>query len=193
MIIKIVGCDPSLSNFGFVQATIDTDSGQIIPSRLELVETQPGKSKTVRKNSDDLDRCRLLSEGLKRNTQGNTLCFVEMPVGSQSARAMASYGACMGILSACEIPLVQLTPTQVKMATVGSKTASKEEMIAWAYEQYPNLNWIPGTKKSKNAGFLANKNEHLADAVATLHAGVKSEDFRSLVSILNMNSVNLSA
>jgi Holliday junction resolvasome RuvABC endonuclease subunit len=191
MFIKVLGCDPSLSNFGFVQATIDVSTNTITPLTLDLVETAPGKNKKVRKNSDDIDRCRLLSQGLKRNTQGNMICFVEMPVGSQSARAMASYGACMGILSACDIPLVQLTPNEIKMSTVGSKTASKEDMITWAYNLYPHLNWIAGTKKSKNAGQLANKNEHLADAVATLHAGIKSEDFRSVVSILKMTDASL--
>ena len=186
MIINILGVDPSLQNFGFVQATINTQTDEIIPLSLELVETKPSKVKQVRKNSDDLYRCQLLTEGLARNCEGNAVAFVEMPFGSQSARAMASYGACMGILSACPIPVIQLTPLQVKMATVGSKTASKEEMIAWAYTLYPDLNWIKGTKKSKNLGNLANKNEHLADAIATLHAGIKHEDFRSVVSVLRM-------
>lgn len=188
MIVNVLGCDPSLSNFGFVQAKINTETNEIIPISLELVETAPGKSKTVRKNSDDLDRCKLLTAGLIENSKGNAVCFTEMPVGSQSARAMASYGACMGVLSACPIPIIQLTPTQVKVASVGSKTASKEDMIEWAYNLYPHLNWVKGTVKSKNVGNLANKNEHLADAIATLHAGVKSEDFRSVVSILKMTN-----
>lgn len=186
MRIPVLGGDPSLSNFGFVEAFVETESNLIIPERLELIETAPGKDKRVRKNNDDLERCRKHSEALTRLSEGKAVAFIEMPVGSQSARAMASYGACMGILSACPIPLIQLTPFEVKLATVGYKTASKEEMIEWAYTMYPELNWIKGTSKSKNVANLANKNEHLADAVATIHAGVSHEDFRSVVSMLRM-------
>jgi len=186
MIINVLGCDPALSNFGLAQAQIDTDTGEIKPLRLDLAETAPSKNKKVRKNNDDLERCRKLTEALRKNSNGASVCFVEMPVGSQSARAMASYGACMGILSGSPLPLIQLTPKEVKEAAVGNPNASKEEMIAWAYEKYPDLNWIKGDSRSKNPGNLANKNEHLADAIATLHAGVNHEDFRSVVSILRM-------
>lgn len=64
------------------------------------------------------------------------MVVVEVPVGSQSARSMASYGICIGILASITKPMIQVTPTEVKMATVGSKTASKQDMIDWATSAY---------------------------------------------------------
>ena len=178
MKIKVVGLDPSLNNWGIAYALIDVDTLELSITDLELVETEPGKAKTVRKNSDDIVRARALSQALSRATVGTTVAFCEVPVGSQSARAMASYGICVGVLGGCGAPLVELTPYEVKIAAVGSKTAAKEEMIEWATALYPNAPWL------KRAGRPVAKNEHLADAVATIHAGMKTEQFQSVLRML---------
>lgn len=174
-----LGCDPSMRNFGLVKVQIDLDTmsiDQIL--EMKLIETTSGDTKRVRKNSDDLDRCRALSAGLHQALSGCQISFAEMPVGSQSARAMASYGMCMGILSQIQIPLIQLTPTEVKLAATGDKNATKREMITWASSQFPQAGWFKGRSG------LGDKNEHLADALGAIKAGLKHEDFLGYMTIM---------
>ncbi len=56
-VIKVVGVDPSMSNFGLAIGTLDLDTDKLEIHGLELVETKAGGTKkTVRVNSDDLRR-----------------------------------------------------------------------------------------------------------------------------------------
>lgn len=182
--LNVIGIDISLRNLGISKGTIDLVSGEIVISDLVLTETEANKktAKVVRKNSDDLDRAQLLHAALQQHSKGAALAFVEVPVGSQSARAMASYGICVGVLASCPIPLIQVTPTEVKLAGAGTKTATKEEMILWASQRHPEAPWL--TVKRKGAVDLVNKNEHLADSVAAIHAGVLTDQFRQLTAMM---------
>lgn len=179
--IKIVGIDPALRNFGFAQATLDVHTLEYTIDNLTLVESENEAGKTVRKNSDDLRRASDLFRGLATACKGAAFAIAEVPVGSQSARAMASYGMCVGILAACPIPLIQVTPTEVKLAAVGSKTASKEEMIQWAMERFPSANWL--LRKSKGVMVPINDNEHLADACAAIEAGILTAQFQQAIAM----------
>lgn len=185
-LLKVVGVDPALRNFGLVKATINIADPNfpIEIQHLELVstETDAASKKVVRKNSDDLQRARKLHHSLHQFIGDANMVFAEIPVGSQSARAMASYGVCIGVLASIRKPLVQLTPTEVKLAAVGDKNASKRDMINWATTAYPEANWLRVKRNGKME--LVDKNEHLADAVATLHAGLLTDQFIQAVSIL---------
>jgi len=183
--INIVGLDPSLNNLGIVEAQIDIDTFEVKVARLMLA--QPPKAdnatkKAVRKNSDDLRRARFLQSALTEVCRGASLAIAEVPVGSQDARAMASYGICIGVLSSCPVPMIEVTPTEVKLSAVGKKTASKAEMIAWAMDKHPDANW----KMRKRKGELVptNDNEHLADAIAAIYAGIQTEQFKQAVSMM---------
>lgn len=188
--LNIVGLDPSLSNFGIAKAKLDLDTMEFDITDLVLVQTTNEKDKKlkkqVRKNSEDLDRAQLLHKGLQDGCEGAWLAIAEVPVGSQSARAMASYGVCIGILAACPIPLIQVTPNEVKLAGFGVRTATKEEMIEWAMSKYPNAPWRVQTQngaKHKKGDPKAD-NEHLADAVAAIEAGIQTDQFQQLVSMM---------
>jgi Holliday junction resolvasome RuvABC endonuclease subunit len=175
MKLRVLCIDPSLRNWGFAKIIIDSDKTDIEIDSLKLVKTESDKknAKVVRKNSDDLERAKLIYGALHREIVEYVpdFVFVEVPVGSQSARAMASYGICIGVLASIGVPLIQVTPTEVKLAGHGTKTASKEEMIAWAVKKHPNANWL------KHGGKLVAANEHLADAVAVGYAGMNSTQF----------------
>lgn len=179
--IKIVGIDPALRNFGFAQATLDVHTLEYTIDNLILVESENEAGKTVRKNSDDLRRATDLFKGLEAACKGATFAIAEVPVGSQSARAMASYGMCVGVLAACPIPLIQVTPTEVKLAAVGTKTAAKEEMIEWAMAKHPGANWL--MRKSKGVMVPMNDNEHLADACAAIEAGLLTAQFQQAIAM----------
>lgn len=185
MKIEVVGIDPSLRNFGFAHGVLDLDTMEIEVNKLVLAETAGADKKTakvVRKNSDDLDRAQILHKAIQEQCKGKRLAFVEVPVGSQSARAMASYGICVGVLASCPIPMIQLTPTEVKLAMTGDKNATKDDMIAAAHAAHPNANWL--TRKLKGEIQLVDKNEHLADATAAIYAGVLSDQFQQVTAIL---------
>jgi hypothetical protein len=179
--LKIIGIDPSLRNCGIVKATLDPFTLEYTVDDLILVSTESQDKKVVRKNSDDLRRGKLLFDGLTEACRGASIAIAEIPVGSQSARAMASYGVCVGVLAGCPIPLIQVIPTEVKMAAVGSKTASKAEMIAWATEKFPAAPWL--TRKFKGKLDLIDANEHLADAIGAIEAGLLTAEFERMVTM----------
>ena len=185
-LITIAGLDPSLSNFGMVKGSLNMTTGAFIPSQRLLVETTSDKknNKSVRKNSDDLNRCKLIHTQMTTFLEGVALACVEIPVGSQSARAMASYGACVGLIASITIPLIQVTPNEVKIAAVSSKTATKIEMIEWATSLYPQIDWFKRTVKGVTS--FTNKNEHIADAVASIHAGVNTDEFMRLKAVISL-------
>jgi len=185
--IKVVGLDPSLRNWGIA-------IGHLIPGAadslrihtLEVINPVLSKGKQVRQNSLDLESAKQLCEGVLQAVQGAQAIFVEVPVGSQSARAMASYGICVGVLGAIRaigIPLFEVSPSEVKLAGPGKGTATKLEMIRWATEKHPEAPWPVYTQKGQ---VLINttKAEHMADATAAIYAGMACNSFQQMLSFI---------
>lgn len=187
--ISIAGMDPSMSNFGVVRALIDLDTLFVEVTAMEVVQTTPqadkAKRKVVRKNSEDLDRACLLHAGAVKHASEVQLVFAEVPVGSQSSRAMASYGMSLGVLAAVSalVPIIQVTPTEVKVAATGIKTATKGEMIEAMMDKYPDAPW-PMRMSKGMAVPIAGECEHLADALAAIEAGMKTEEFRTTLAMM---------
>ena len=138
---------------------------------------------TVRKNSDDLRCARELITAIRKATKDCVLCVAEVPVGTQSARAAWSLGIALCTLGTIDKPLIEVTPSEVKLSTVGKKTASKTEMIGWAMDQHPRLDWK--VRKVKGVFKPVAANEHMADAIAAIYAGVYSEQFKQFVAAFN--------
>jgi len=184
-VLIVAGLDPSLSNWGQAKGVLDLDTGTFRLNELDLQETSPDNKnrKSVRKNSDDLNRAKLLYTTMSRFLIDVDMVFVEIPVGSQSARSMASYGICIGVLASIGKPVIQVTPAEVKLVATGNKNASKAAMIDWAVKKYPDANWF--TKVRNGVTTHTAKNEHLADATACIHAGVKTDEFSQARAILN--------
>ena len=184
MKIKVLGIDPSMSNWGLAFATVDSDTMAIELERLQLVSTKPEDKKVrkaVRQNSMDLRRAQELVGAQLIAQQGRAIAIAEVPVGSQSARAMASYGICIGILASLRIPLIEVTPNEVKLAGAGVKNATKDEMIQWAMKEFPNANWL--TRRLHGEVVPTDANEHLADAVGAIKAGVQTQQFRQALAM----------
>jgi Holliday junction resolvasome RuvABC endonuclease subunit len=189
--IIVVGFDPSMSNWGISRGIITIDPFNLRNSSLKIAHLaviQPDKpdEKQVRVNSKDLIAAEQLAMGALKATEGAQAIFVEVPVGSQSARAMASYGVCIGVLGALRasgIPFFEVTPSEVKLASVGSKTASKAEMISWATQLHPEGNW-PTEMRKGILRIIESKAEHMADATAAIYAGVRTTTFQQLLPLL---------
>lgn len=181
-ILKVLGLDPSLRNWGVAAGLLDTETGKITLKSLQVIKAVVPEGKQVRQNSKDLATAQQLMAGLLPYIQQKPhLIFAEVPIGSQSARAMASYGVCVGVLGSIRahgIPFFEVTPNEVKMATVGIKTATKQQMIEWALIEQPDAPWpIKGGK------IVAGTAEHMADAYAAIVAGLSSNEYRQLAAM----------
>jgi hypothetical protein len=171
--------DPSLRNWGLAAGWLDLQSGHLSDVHLQVIQPKEETSKQVRKNSKDLEIARLLVTDLNPLVWAAKVIFVEVPVGSQSARAMASYGICVGILGsfqACGFQLIEVSPNEVKTALTGKKDATKGQMIAAARHAYAGANW-PMQKDQ----VIVSKAEHMADAIGAIHAGVHTAAFQQLM------------
>jgi Holliday junction resolvasome RuvABC endonuclease subunit len=178
MKIPILGMDPSLRNWGLASSLLDLTTGIMDDPVLDLVCPKDLAGKQVRQNSSDLHLAEQLAASVIPAARSAKVIFVEVPVGSQSARAMASYGVCVGVLGAVRalgVPLIEVTPTEVKLAFTGKKDATKELMISTAVELYPNANF------PTHGGKMTAKAEHVADALGAIHAGVRTAAFQNLM------------
>lgn len=190
--IPVLGCDPSLSNFGFADAQVIVHDFaareiEIRVTAIDMVHTEKQSTKkNVRQNSDDLRRAREVTFGFHKHARAAKLVFVEVPHGSQSSRASLSAGVCVGVLAGSPRQIIEVSAEEVKLASVGRKTATKMEIIHWAHDLYPELAWIPRSVRSKKAEPLADENEHMADAIAAIYAGVRTEAFRQIFVALQL-------
>jgi len=178
MLIQILGMDPSLTNWGLAEASFCLKTGILQTPFLSLVQPDELKGKQVRVNSNDLHRSEQLAIRVIEAARKAKAVFVEVPVGSQSARAMASYGICVGILGAVRalgVPLIEVTATESKLVFTGDKNATKRKMIDRGYELYPDANW------PWHAGKIPDKAEHMADSIGAIHSGVRTPMFQNLM------------
>ena len=180
MKIQIVGMDPSFRNWGLAQAYLDMESGVLDTPILSVIKTgEEPKGKQVRQNSYDIEAAETIANGVFEAAKDAKMIFVEVPHGSQSAAAMKGYGVCIGILGSLRshgIPIIEVSESESKKIFTGDRTATKEQMIAQAVEYYPEANW------PKHRGQIsASKAEHMADAIASIHAGVNTQLFKQLM------------
>jgi hypothetical protein len=185
--INVVGFDPSLRNWGIAIGTVVPGYPETLQlSILDLICPVLSKSKQVRQNSLDLESAKQLCAGALKAAHNAQAIFVEVPVGSQSARAMASYGICVGVLGALRAfntPIFEVSPQEVKLAGAGKATATKLEMITWAMTRHPEVCWPTYVQKGKVL-ITTSVAEHQADAVASIYAGMASNSFQSLLPLL---------
>lgn len=183
-IVKIVGIDPALRNTGLALAHYDllTDKWQI--QEVSLVQTEKQAGKTVRQSSDDYRCARETLEAIQKFAArtGASFACAEVPTGAQSARAAFSNGLCCGVLAGVHLPLIQVSPSEVKIASVGRKTASKDDIISWASRLWPAAGWR--MRKFRGEEVMTNDNEHMADACAAIAAGVQTAQFAQAMAMM---------
>lgn len=191
-IVNVIGVDGSLRNFGMAVASLNLDTNSFDVITLILSETEKDNTKGVKRSHDDLAR---FGQHWDKINEAITeydvkIAFGEVPSGAQDARAAFAFGGITAILSALPVPLVPLSPLEVKEGSTGRKHADKEDIMEWAYGQYPYVNWVKGNKPNKmdirteDGKYLTLKNEHTADSIAAIAAGVKSKEFIKIKSSL---------
>jgi len=181
--MRIVSVDPSLSNTCLTVA--DLEDGVLTVLDSVTIETSKATNKQVRASSDLISRCRALHVECQEflNKYNPVLVFIETPSGSQSASGMKSYGVSCFIAATIQPQPIEVTPHEVKMASVGKKTASKKEMIEWAFNKHPEAPWVI------RGGFPLMKQEHMADSIAVVYAGITTGDFERALSLLGPNGL----
>lgn len=178
-LVTVIGVDPSLANWGMARAQVSLSTLEVVNiERLVLVPTAKATAKSVRASSDDLRRAVELHEAFQRFCVGAAVVVAEIPSGTQSARGAMSNGICLGVLASSPIPVIQVSPLETKLASVGHKNATKPQIIAWASDLYPDADWL------RSRGRIIAANEHLADATAIVHAGVRTPELRQAISML---------
>ncbi len=187
-LIRVLGQDPAFSNYGLCLVDVDAMTGEMFPVTVHLIETKKSAIKTVRVSSDKLQRGRLISQIVREWEQECSIIAAEIPSGAQSASAANALGIALGIVSGHTKPLIEVSAAEAKKAATGYSDASKGDMVAWAYEQWPDLPWAKGRSKDMPDG-LANKNEHMADALAIVKAAIKTQTFQSAAAMMvSMNN-----
>lgn len=185
MKIPVLGMDPSLRNWGLASGILDLETGELTDLNLTIIETEPDDTKQVRQNSKDIAAAEYLMGHVYPIAAKAKLVFVEVPHGSQSAVAMKGYGICVGLLGALRshgIQLIEVNATEVKQVFTGCKTATKKQMIEKALEYYPDANFP--RDRGKPNGRVLDKAEHVADAIATIHAGVRTPVFQNVMRLI---------
>lgn len=178
MLVRIVGFDPAFANFGIARTLVDTTTFRIAKIEdLKLVKTEKAKNKTVRASSDELARARILQQEMASACTGCLGAAMEVPAGSQSASAARKLGIAVGVMASCPLPMIEVSPIEGKKASVGKKTATKQEMIDWATGRWPNAPWI------EHRGKLTQANEHLADACAVVEAALLTQELRMALGV----------
>lgn len=190
--IEVVGLDPSLRNWGISKGFLE--DGLLTIQSLAVISPVVSDSKQVRQNSKDLEAARQLFKSTLEATRNAQAVFVEVPVGSQSSRAMASYALCVGVLGslrALGVPLFELSPAEVKMAAVGNKEATKKQMIDWATKTHPLAPW-PYHNSRGTQVLTEGIAEHMADATAAIHAGLNSDLFQKILRLSSLQQSSVS-
>ena len=190
MLIRAVGVDAAFANMGFAQVEIEAN-GTVKCLGLYLVTTEVTEDrKVVRKSSTELRRAQELCKALAHHTtgQGAQFAFVEVPSGSQSASAARALGIAVGVLGSCQIPIIEVNPMEVKRAINPDRKVkvSKLDVIRWAMSKWPLAPWVlhKHSGKTFKKGDPQNCNEHLADAMATVVAGISTPEFQRIITLL---------
>lgn len=183
-VIKVAAFDPALRNWGMAKVLYNVSSRDMTVTDLKLLSTESEAGKQVKKSSDDLRRAGESFAAAMAYAEWADLLVAEVPSGAQSARAALGNGMSIGLLAALRHykPLIEVDPISVKKTVTGRKTASKDEMIAWATATYPTAPWL--TRKLKGEVVFVDKNEHLADAVAICRTALATNEFRAAVQML---------
>lgn len=186
--IVVLGLDPGLSNTGFAVAEVDPMKGRICAVReVGNSSTDRRNHKLVRQSSDQLRRAKLQAATLRNIIEKHEIDAIAMEVvgTTQYKYPTLSFGVMMGIVAALDLPVMEVTPREVKIAATRNERASKRDIIEWALAKTGKrrVGW-PTSERDNHLGLTLNGKrvaraaEHPADALAAIEAAINAEQFR---------------
>ncbi|ELA08280.1 hypothetical protein MOMA_06951 [Moraxella macacae 0408225] len=162
--VKILSNDPSLRNWGYVEANYN--NGLITIMKTGVIETKPNK--VLKQNIQDMQTANVLYTQLKPMVINADLVIAELPHGSQSSRAMVSYAVCVSVLGTLlnhNPNFIPVSFAEVKKM-IGILKPQKQDVINWVQDKYPDL-VLPNKSKA----------EHICDAITALHVAINKPQF----------------
>lgn len=172
---KVVGLDPSLRNFGVAVAELDSDGLKI--NAVDIIKTANHPIKSTKQNVSDINAASVLYNTLLPYIHDADAICIEVPHGSQSSRAMVSYGVCValiGVLMRTNPQMVYVSANDVKalVRTDKDHKPTKKEVIQWVTDKHPEAP-LPKT-------LIA---EHCCDAIVAIHAAMQTKQFKDYYEI----------
>lgn len=172
--------DPSLRHWGMAKCIMD-DDGKLTVIDMDVIEAK-NPTDVKRKNLKDIKVSMELITRSYKYAKGADLVCIEVPVGSQSASAMLSYGICVAVVACLKcagIPVLETTPQQGKLV-VGNPEASKAEVIDWVNTKHPESPWPLKTLKGVTS-IISGKAEHMADSIIAIYAAQQHPEFQQYI------------
>lgn len=186
--LVILGVDPGFASFGFALLSLAPGRGAPgvatgVAERVEalgLIETQKANKKQAVYASDDtVKRSRELMDVLDPLFAGASVVAAESMSYPRSSTASCKMGIGWGLIAALawryQLPIVQISPQEIKKIHTGRKDASKEDIQEALGTRWGD-NFRDQLHKIKKSG-----REHPADAAAAAAASLNSDVVRGLV------------
>jgi crossover junction endodeoxyribonuclease RuvC len=180
--IPILGIDPGFANCGYAVVLLTPD-GALKPMNMGVFNTDKSTAKrNVLASDDNVRRAREISRflrdllrngphGLVRAVCAETMSFPRN--ASTSAKMALCWGVTASLAEEFDLPVLQASPQQLKLAVAGDKSASKEDVKKALEKQFGRQVL---TKLCEET--TASKQEHLFDALGAVVACRDSEVLR---------------
>ena len=165
----ILGCDSSLSNFGWAVAVLDSD-GVLAFKDAGVIKTEPGAA--ARKGDDATLRVQKIYRellALSREWRPNIIAVegLAVPFGRTSMKTVQQCARARTVVDCVAVnrgsKLFERSPQAVKKAATGRGSGSKDAVIIGIGREYPELADLLAALPSSDV-------EHAADAAAVVHA-----------------------
>lgn len=206
--ISIIGVDPSTSHFGMVYGWYEINSQEFIPLHYTVLEPPDGlydefppKGKNSQRTTIvEFEKNCALSQLIKDFfiRHKPQVVITEVPSGAKGMYATSKLYAAIGMVCGCftfpsstqDWKIIGVTPQEVKSAATDGldNYASKFQVMKWAFQNYPCVEWVHAPKDFEEVGkvdaYLVCReaedfNEHMADALAAVKAGVNTRAFKA--------------
>jgi Holliday junction resolvasome RuvABC endonuclease subunit len=173
----LLGVDPGFANFGW--ALCDYEGGDLVPLRMGTISTEKDKRRVL-VCEDNVKRFRKLSaafdsvvvqSGGDRNSIA--ICAESMSF-PRNASASAKVAMAWGLILSYDLPLIQRSPQEVKLAVAGSRSASKAKIETILTRSHPTIPMLLG-------GVPKSRWEHPVDAFAVVVACLDDPLIRAMV------------
>ena len=70
-----------------------------------------------------------------------------------------------------------------------NRKVTKDEIIEWAVKEWPKAPWLRA--HNRKTGSIVKANEHLADAMAVVKAGIQTPEFQRMVTLYASTGPNM--
>jgi hypothetical protein len=138
------------------------------------IKTKQNPTISKRKNVQDVSRVSSLIVDVMSyiDSIDVTHIYIETPVGSQSSRAMFSYGVCITIEAYLKSIDYTVVSTSIRDTITRVNGSNKSDTIAYIHNLFPDL-----LKKNK-AGEPLKHQEHVADAACAILNGLDAQGIK---------------